>query len=135
MSIDLDKTSSDFGEIRVGNTRFNPLFGITQAYRFVSRMVTGKAKSPGDKEPRKIDRMRVLGNEFRNKLAPVPSMGWTATELATDTKPPPQYPQTALELAGESVTPLSYEDFKKATGDLGIAGGLPLDCGLCLAVV
>jgi hypothetical protein len=41
-AVNLDPRSSDFGKVRIGDTRIDPLAGMAQAATFIGRTVTGK---------------------------------------------------------------------------------------------
>lgn len=43
--IETDSRSSDFGKIRMGDTRVDPMFGLSQATVFTSRVASGETKS------------------------------------------------------------------------------------------
>jgi hypothetical protein len=45
IDIEHDPRSSDFGKIRLGNTRIDPLSGVSQVSVFLSRLISGEIKS------------------------------------------------------------------------------------------
>lgn len=123
-----DSNSADFGEIKIGETRLNPLAGLLPVARFVSRLLSGKTTSIGGTErPQSIG--ETLIGEARKKLAPGPGTIWTAAELAhekyADGKGPPlPYPQSGKDLMKSLVTPLSLKEGAAAIKDLGVGGAL-----------
>lgn len=129
LSVEDDPRSSDFGDIRIGNTRLNPTAGLNTTYRFLAQMLTGQRKSPTTGKIAPAGMGDVLGSEIRKKLAPVPATALTGTELSRKSMglskkgPPVPYSQTWGELAQDTFEPLTSEDFRKAIKDLGIPGG------------
>lgn len=101
--VEKDPRSSDFGKIRVGNTRWDIWGGFQQYARIFAQLLSGETKSSntgqiyelkGDKFPYKT-RLDQLGSFFRGKLAPVPG---TAIDL----------------LAGKNVVGEQFDPAKKA---------------------
>lgn len=134
--VETDTTSADFGEIRIGNTRLNPLAGLSQVIRFVSRLGQGEQQVINTKKDGTEVKSRMptrmgdtAASEFRKKLAPIPSNVWTGTELYRKSigkgkGPPKPYPQSAQEQAIEGLVPLTPQEIKKAIDDLGLPGGV-----------
>ena len=87
-SVEYDPRSSDFGKIKIGNTRIDILSGLGQATVLLSRLITGHTKTPSGKiQPlygrhpvaqRDID--NVILDMFRSKLAPLPAATWNAAK-------------------------------------------------------
>jgi hypothetical protein len=80
--VEKDPRSSDFGKIKVGNTRWDMWGGFQQYARIFAQLMSGQTKSSntgevydlkGDKFPYKT-RLDQLGSFFRGKLAPVPGL-------------------------------------------------------------
>jgi hypothetical protein len=76
IDIEHNPTSSDFGKIRLGNTRIDPLSGISQVSVFLSRLITGEIKSSNSGMTVPISEYR--GGQFgtitkflRTKLSPM----------------------------------------------------------------
>lgn len=76
--VEIDPRSADFGKIRFGETRLDPMAGLSQALVFVVRSVLGETKTAsGEIQPLRGEgaRSTVADNAFRfvrSKLAPVP---------------------------------------------------------------
>jgi len=77
--IERDPKSSDFGKIRIGNTRIDPLAGMSQATVFLSRVISGKTTTlKGETVPIRGEGKRyggqstgtVIGRFTRSKFAP-----------------------------------------------------------------
>jgi hypothetical protein len=77
--IEWDPRSSDFGKIKIGNTRIDPLGGFSQVIVFLSRVLDGKTKTGsgviapnrGENIPYGVDNTYQLIAKFvRSKLAP-----------------------------------------------------------------
>ena len=81
VTIEKDPRSSDFGKIKIGNTRLDFMAGLSQATVLLSRLVTGETKGvDGNVVPIRGDDaafgkspVNVLNQFLRTKLAPVPS--------------------------------------------------------------
>ena len=81
VDVEGDMRSSDFGKIRIGNTRLDPLSGLSQATVFLNRIIRGETKSSttgvvtslrGENRPyRGTTTLDVGVNFFRNKLSPL----------------------------------------------------------------
>lgn len=128
-TIEWDPRSSDFGEIRIGNTRINPMAGLSQVYRLFAGLYTSQHKAVDSGHITDVRIRDTLANEFRKKLAPVPGTAWTAKELRDKDKgigkgPPIPYAQRWKDLAQDAIEPLTSEDFRKAAADLGLAPGI-----------
>ncbi len=83
VSVETDPRSSDFGKVRLGNTRIDPWAGFQQVGRYATQFATGQRKAATDGTVRGVDRDRILGQFLRSKLAPgFPSL--TASDLPED---------------------------------------------------
>jgi hypothetical protein len=78
-AVELDPRSSDFGKIRIGNTRFDMTGGQAGLVTLVARQINGSMKSSttgrvtplgGSTRPGAPTRASVVDNFFENKLAP-----------------------------------------------------------------
>ena len=125
----MDPRSSDFGKIKVGDTRVDVGGGLQQYLVAASRLVKGESVSstPGKNTSlteggfAKPSRADILANFAENKLAPVPSY---ATDLLKNEnfagdKPDP------LKEAGRMFLPLglenAYEGFSVGGAPTGVA--------------
>ena len=108
-TVEFDPRSSDFGKIKIGETRIDPMSGFSQVVTVVSQVITGRKKG-ADGE---IQHLRGEGHKWgspttwdvmasfaRKKFAPIPS---AATNVIT-----------GENVVGDKVTPLT------ATRDLFI---------------
>jgi thioredoxin reductase len=141
IEMSFDPRSTDFGKIKIGDTRIDPLSGLSQATVLLTRLappITGKLKllghtktASGMVQPvwgrgpltqRKFG--DVLTDFMRSKLAPLPSAIWNTAEGKKVTGEP-----TTLgsELLG-MVTPMSVNDIYQAL----LAHGVPTAAALGL---
>ncbi len=120
-----DPRSSDFGKVRLGNTRVDPMAGLVQATTFLSRMTTGESKTIGGKvkPARSSD---TLISFLRNKLSPVFGAALDARDLAVGQKTPPGHAKSFAELGRNLVVPLSIGDIYKTMREQGIPAGTAL---------
>jgi peptidoglycan hydrolase-like protein with peptidoglycan-binding domain len=79
VDIEWDPRSSDFGKIKIGDTRLDPLGGFSQVIVFLSRVSSGKTKTlSGNVKPIRGDNVPygsgntadIIGRFIRTKLAP-----------------------------------------------------------------
>jgi hypothetical protein len=99
--IEINPKSSDFGKIKFGDTRIDPMAGLSQTTVFVWRMATGEKKTAegrimpirGEKQPFGSTAWDVTTTFLRSKLSPL--IG-TAVDVAT-----------GETVVGEKVTPVS----------------------------
>ena len=120
--IEVDPRSTDFGKIRVGNTRWDIWGGFQQWVRVFSQMVTGARKTqkgeiiPLSRKKFPFEtRFDVAERFFRGKLAPVPSL---ALELFEGSKMFGEELKFTQEVA-ENITPLYLQDIQEAFNQLG----------------
>jgi len=123
-----DPRSSDFGKIRFGNTRLDPLSGISQTAVVTSRLVTGKIKSTqtgelkiirGDVKFGQSDSFDILTRFLRYKLSPMFS---TAVNVATGEDPVGQ-PVTPKSTVKNLVIPLAMKDIHETIQEQGLPKG------------
>ncbi len=128
-TVEKDPRSSDFGKLKFGNTRVDPLSGLSQSTVLLSRLATGKTKSPsgmksiyGDVPFGQPDAADVAGRFLRTKLSPV--LG-TGLDVLSGKNVVGQ-PVTAGQAAARMVVPLSIGDIHDAMLDQGIPRGTVL---------
>lgn len=131
MDIEWDSRSSDFGKMRLGDTRVDPLAGLSQATVLVSRLSTGESKSlAGKVRSIRGDDMKfgsddggdVLARFLRTKLAPIPS---SAVDLMAGEDVVGEKATVGSE-AASLVMPLSLRDIYKTMQAQGIPAGAAL---------
>lgn len=126
-----DPRSTDFGKIKVGDTRYDIWGGFQQYIRLFAQIATGQKKSTTSGDIKELDgkkafgetRADVGGRFVRGKLAPVPSMGvdFLAGRDATGNKLLYQWGGdhgdkeiTLKDEAEQHFLPLIYSDVKDA---------------------
>lgn len=124
-----DPRSSDFGKIKVGDTRYDIWGGFTQYIRFFTELITAESKSTETGRINKLDgkgafgkdRGSVIATFARGKLSPIPSM---ALDLATGRDAVGQ-PVTPLSEAITHLSPLLFSDIKEAYQTGGLSSAIP----------
>lgn len=124
--VETDSRSSDFGKIKIGNTRRDPLAGLLQVTVLLSRLATGETKqlrtgkvSPirGDKVPYGgSNAADVMATFLRTKLSPVVGTGvniLAGTNVVGE-------PTTPESVAKGLLIPLSLQDIYDAMVDQGM---------------
>jgi hypothetical protein len=127
-----DPTSSDFGKIKFGDTRIDPLSGLSQVAVLVSKIFAGKTTSPitgiskdirGPEAPfGASNSFELVANFLRSKLSP---MAGTAVNFAVG-KDLSGQPVTAQGAVAQLVTPLSIRDIYQAVQSEGVPAGSAL---------
>jgi hypothetical protein len=119
-----DPRSSDFGKIKVGNTRWDIWGGFQQYIRVLTQFFSGERKSTNTGDIQELngkgffgeDRGDVVSSFFRGKLAPVPSMAWDFIKGRDATG----QPVTIGSEAKGHLLPLLESDIEGAVKDQGI---------------
>ncbi len=112
--VEPDPRSSDFGKIKVGDTRYDIWGGFQQYARFFTQMITGQSKSAktGKMEDLSGDgsfgttRATILGRFARGKLAPIPAI---SLDLLSGRKSTGEPTTVKGEITG-GLTPLIFQD-------------------------
>lgn len=126
-TIEGDPRSSDFGKVKVGNTRVDPLAGLAQVITLASRTATGEKKTLSGKVQPIRGKVPYGGEQWsdiiaryaRGKLHPVPSSIanlFDGTDLGGDEA-------TILNQAGNMVAPITYMDIYAALREQGLEDG------------
>lgn len=124
VTVETNSTSTNFGLLKVGDTRYDPWGGHSQYVRFAARMVTGKLKT-GAGEIVDINRMDETVKFFRLKESPFASFitdllaGKTVIgeELTTEAK-------DVKEQIFNRITPGAIQDFVEAVRLYGMPEAL-----------
>lgn len=139
-SVELDPRSTDFGKIKVGDTRYDIWGGFQQYIRVISQLASGQTKSTTtgkissltDKKKMAFgkDRGDVIGSFIRGKVAPVPSMAWDFIKGRTAVGQPVSPVQEAID----HFQPLLFNDIQDAWKTQGVKSlftvGLPSTFGV-----
>ena len=67
----LDPRSADFGQVRVGNTRYDPWGGLRPLVRYGAQILSGQRKTSGG-DIVEANRLASVGRFAQSKLAPAP---------------------------------------------------------------
>jgi hypothetical protein len=140
--VDWTSNSSDFGKIKVGNTRIDPLAGMSQLSVLVATALKGERTSTtgkktiarreqGEKAPYGAQLMDTyIGRFLRSKLRP--EIGAVLDALAGENMVGEQL--TVGQKVMGFVAPLAYQDFFKIMDEQGIPAGLALQVLSALGV-
>jgi hypothetical protein len=129
--IELNPRSSDFGKIRVGNTRIDPLSGLQQATVLLSRLFFGETKRlSGDVVPIRgedvpfgqDDIYDVEARFLRTKFSPLFSAG----QNAISQKDVVNQPVTMESWVKDQLTVLAFGDVLKTMEEQGVPRGLAI---------
>ncbi len=134
--VETDPRSSDFGKIKVGNTRYNYWGAFQPLATLAGRIYMGEIKSTGTGKIKKKERISLgIDNTvisfLRTKLAPVPGRGFdilvSETILGEPVEPTAKF---ALKTAYETLVPLFIQDSVDAWRFQGMDAQLPISAGL-----
>lgn len=100
--VEMDWRSSDFGKIKVGNTRYNYWGAFQPMASLTGRMYSGEIKQTGTGKIKDKDRHKTLLTFLRTKLAPAP--GRVVDVFVGET-----FRGDPVELTGKFVTTAAYE--------------------------
>ena len=129
--IEDDPRSSDFGKIKVGNTRYNYWGAFQPMASLAGRIYSGEIKSTGTGKIKDKSRIGIIGAFLRTKLAPVPGrlidIGLGETVLGDPVEPTLKFIGKATF---ESLAPLSIQDSIDAWRFQGADAQFPLSAGL-----
>jgi len=139
IEVSFDPRSTEFGKIKIGDTRIDPLSGLSQAIVLLTRLappITGKLKLLGHTKTAAGIVQPVWGHgpmtqrgfgdiltDFgRSKLAPLPSAIWNTAESKKVTGEPTTLTKELLGM----LTPLSGNDIYQAMVAHGVPAGAAL---------
>lgn len=127
-----DPRSSDFGKIRIGNTRLDPLSGMSQVTVLVSRLVSGEVKSATSGQIRPIrgedvgfgksTSADIIGQFLRYKLSPM--FGTTLNILTGETAV--HEPFSIKDLPRDLLIPISFREILETMKAQGMTKGTAL---------
>lgn len=125
-TVEEDPRSTDFGKIKIGNSRVDPWSGLQQWVRFFAQLITDERKYTSTGGVGDIDRAKLLYNFFRYKQNPAFSLLWDTlveegkTVFGEDIE---ATPESMKQLAQTRLTPFVIQDFLDAAAEYGIVGG------------
>lgn len=120
-SVELDPRSSDFGKIKVGNSRFDVSGGMASIITLAARLISGESKSSTTGIVSELNsgdfgaqtRMDVIYNFFENKLSPAAAV---VKDIMKGEDFSGKKPTIAGELARVSV-PISVQNYMELKDD------------------
>ena len=133
VEVDKNPKSSDFGKVKIGNTRIDFWGGYSQMMRLVANLATGEKKSTASGEIYDVDRVEVIARYLQTKLSPIAGM-------ALDTYRGEDFKGSILEPTVETgatqffqrFTPLFIQDMIDALYYQGLTPGTVVTSGLAL---
>jgi hypothetical protein len=129
--VEMDSRSSDYGKIKVGNTRWNYWGPFQPMARLSGQMFSGEIKLTATGKIKDKARMELLVNFLRTKLAPVPGLVWDIKTGETFRGEPVEPTlEFITKRSLEMITPLFVQDVYDAWRYQGIDAQFPLSAGL-----
>jgi hypothetical protein len=126
-----DPRSTDFGKIKFGNARIDPLSGLSQTLVFISRFATRSTKTAegdivpliGEDLPYTARKLGDVGLDFLSgKVTPGLGVGWSI--LSGETRF--DGPTTPWSVLKDSLVPIAWGDVYKSLVDQGVTRGTAL---------
>ena len=128
VDVELDPRSSDFGKVRIGNTRIEPWAGFQPIVRYTAQLMTGERKQTVTGRISDVARPETALRFGRSKLAPVPGFiidAWTGESFVGDEVSLAKLREVSTEnLAYQRFFPLAGQDIIDAVQYQGGAGAL-----------
>ena len=122
-SVETDPRSSDFGKIRVGDTRYDVWAGNQQIARFIATEYKGQKKSNGSVSA--YPRNTTALNFLRSKLGPMPGLVWDVLKGSTPTGDKvDSSPASLKRILWNEFVPMIAQDITSAVQTSGVAGGI-----------
>lgn len=132
--IELDPRSSDFGKIRIGNTRIDIWTGYAQWSRFVTQLTLAERKITGTGRIAEANRLDIIWNMLQSKEAPLASIITDMLKGSTYIGEPlwegeatvlgQEIPQWTKTMLIERLSPLFAQDLLDAIEADGMWGAL-----------
>ncbi len=121
--LEADPRSSDFGKLKVGNTRIDPWGGFQQYAKFLAQFATSERKATTTGGIKPINRADVVFDFLRSKTSPIFSLFLDLLK-GQDYRGRPIEPTTESiqEQTFERLTPLFAQDMYDAFQDEGLTG-------------
>lgn len=128
-SVELDPRSSDFGKIKVGDTRFDVTGGMASLVTLASRLATSSSKSTTTGQVTKLNSgkfgaetdLDVFNDFIENKLSPFPS---AIKDLMTGQNSNTGGKATPGNEIGNLVSPIGLQNYESMKGDPNAANSL-----------
>tara|TARA_Y100001963_G_scaffold157272_1_gene253023 strand:+ start:4777 stop:12996 length:8220 start_codon:yes stop_codon:yes gene_type:complete len=136
--IEMDPRASDFMKIRIGETRLDPMSGLSQTMVLLSRLTSGQSKSSSGKVyPIRGDvpyggstSADVISRFLRTKLAPVPgsAVDWLSGENVVGE------PVRSASVVPNMFIPLSLREVSETVQSRGVAKGSAISAAAILGM-
>lgn len=133
ISVEADPRSSDFGKIKMGDTRIDFWAGYSQIARLVTQVAMGEKLTTGEGKIVDVNRIATIARYLQSKLSP-------AAGFAVDMARGQDYMGNELDVSPENLvnqgyqrfTPLFAQDIVNAIQYQGLGGPALLSSGLGL---
>lgn len=123
-TVETDMRSSDFGKVKIGNTRLDPWGGFQQYAKLIARMTSGETKTSLE-EIRKVSSLDQLSQFGRTKLSPITGLVFDILDKETLIGEEMSLePESVRQQVYNRLTPLFIQDMIDALETEGFPKGL-----------
>ena len=129
--VEKDPRSSDFGKVKVGNTRYNYWGAFQPLASLAGRVYSGEIKTTGIGKIKDKTRFNIVTNFLRTKLSPVAGSSIDAIVGETSDGTPVEFTKDFVgQAAFKSLTPLVIQDIADAWKFQEHDAQFPISAGL-----
>lgn len=118
--VETNPNSADFGQIKIGNFRWDVWAGFRPWVNLIAREITGERKSTTSNKLVPANRLDLLTSFTRGKLAPVPGLAVNLLQGKDILGVPVDVKQSIID----NLTPLYIQDVQTAIKEGGLTGGI-----------
>jgi hypothetical protein len=125
-TVSWDPRSTDFGKVKIGRTRMDPMASMSQTAVLLTRALWGEKKDADTgkvKSTRGMEAGNLAWNFIRQKFAPAPGLFW---DLAIAQEHMGGEDITPMTVVREAAQPLSFSDVLKVLEERGYPQGTAL---------
>lgn len=125
VSVEADPRSSDFGKVKIGNTRYDFWGGYQQIARAIAQTATAQTKSPTSGRISDANRAEIIGRFIQSKLSPAAGLLVDVTRGETFSGDRVDItPDSLTRQAVSRLTPLVAQDVAQGFAEGGTRGAI-----------
>ncbi len=126
ISVENDPRSSDFGKIRIGNTRYEFWAGMQPMARVTAQLITGERKSTATGKVQNINRLEAMASYLEFKLSPTAGIALDVLRKETRRGEELKFDKATIKsVAFNRLTFIFAKDIVEAIRHQGLDGSTP----------